>query len=390
MRLSGASLFQRSRIIIPHSASVLNASECDPELDLIYDDLFILRYVLSKKNDLKKAEAAIRECCRWRADPDVRKNILKPVADNSWWDSATFGAFKKHMCTGVLGSQVDGGCLFYIRDGLGQPNTVFESLTVEQFMQVGFQSREYVYRWCDTETRRLGRFVKGIFVMDMNKVKLTQMPDSRVTKCYAELSVFSENNNPQMVDKYLIVNAPSFIPIFIKLVSPLFPRSFLEKVEIFPTKEKLGDSDFGKTWLNLDFVPDYLGGRLPLSELPEELTGKLIQEGDGDLSKINVGRRSKKYCEIMVPQGGKVNYKFSLASKGVYLTSTFHKNPQEVNDEHESPGQIVLQEKIKVSSENGVYSGSWEVPERGLVVVELSNSHSRFTGKVVKWCMTFE
>ena len=92
----------------------------------------------------------------------------------------------------------------------------------------------------------------------------------------------------------------------------------------------------------------------------------------------------------MVPQGGKVNYKFSLASKGVYLTSTFHKNPQEVNDEHESPGQIVLQEKIKVSSENGVYSGSWEVPERGLVVVELSNSHSRFTGKVVKWCMTFE
>ena len=80
-----------------------------------------------------------------------------------------------------------------------------------------------------------------------------------------------------MVDKYLIVNAPSFIPIFIKLVSPLFPTSFLEKVEIFPTKEKLGDSDFGKTWLNLDFVPDYLGGRLPLSELPEELTGNLIK-----------------------------------------------------------------------------------------------------------------
>ena len=57
-------------------SDVLNASECDPEVDLIYDDLFILRYVLSKKNDLKKAEAAIRECCRWRADPDVRKSFL--------------------------------------------------------------------------------------------------------------------------------------------------------------------------------------------------------------------------------------------------------------------------------------------------------------------------
>ena len=51
-------------------------------------------------------------------------------------------------------------------------------------MKIGFQSREYVYRWCDTETRRLGRFVKAMFIIDMNKVKLSQMPDSRVQKCY--------------------------------------------------------------------------------------------------------------------------------------------------------------------------------------------------------------
>ena len=60
----------------------LNGNE--PGVDLVYDDLFVLRYVLSKNGSLKKAEEAIRVCCKWRADPEIRKNILKPVADNSW------------------------------------------------------------------------------------------------------------------------------------------------------------------------------------------------------------------------------------------------------------------------------------------------------------------
>ena len=51
--------------------------------------------------------------------------------------------------------------------------------------------------------------------------------------------------------------------------------------------------------------------------------------------------------------------------------------------------QIVIQEKLKISAENGVYSGVWEVPESGILIVELSNAHSRFTGKTVKWNLDF-
>ena len=368
---------------------VLSLNGNDPGIDLIYDDLFLLRYILSKKNNLKKAEEAIRICCKWRADPEIREQVLKPVADNTWTEAPVYKSFCKHMVFGVLGSQVDGGILFYLRDGLGEPNAVFESLSRNEFLKIGFQSREYVYRWCDTETRRLGRFVKAMFIIDMNKVKLSQMPDSRVQKCYAELGEFSENNNPQMVDKYLIVNAPSFIPWFIKIIGPLFPRSMMEKFDIFPSTPNLGESEFGKTWINLEYLPDYLGGTFPTKDLPKELSGELVQRGDGDLNKITVGRRSRKYCEVMTPTKGKVNYKFALVSKGVYLTAMFHKNPKEVNKEQESPDQIVIQEKLKISAENGVYSGVWEVPESGILIVELSNAHSRFTGKTVKWNLDF-
>eukprot|EP00943_MAST-04B_sp_MAST-4B-sp1_P000164 g164.t1 len=369
---------------------VLSLNGNDSGIDLIYDDLFLLRYILSKKNNLKKAEEAIRVCCKWRADPEVREQILKPVANDTWRESSLYQSFCKHMVFGILGSQVDGGCLFYLRDGLGKPNEVFETLSRDDFMKMGFQSREYVYRWCDTETRRLGRFVKAMFIIDMDKVKLSQMPDKRVQKCYAELGEFSENNNPQMVEKYLIVNAPSFIPWFIKIIGPLFPRSMMEKFEIFPSNPKLGESEFGKRWINLEYLPDYLGGMFATKDLPKELSGELVQHGDGNLNKITVGRRSRKYCEVMTPSKGKINYKFALASKGVYLTATFHKNPEQVNKEYESPHQIVIQEKLKISAEDGVYSGVWEVPESGILIVELSNAHSRFTGKTVKWSMDFE
>ena len=143
---------------------ILSLNGNDPGIDLIYDDIFILRYVLSKKNNLKKAEEAIRVCCKWRADPEIREQVLKPVADNTWTEAPVYQSFCKHMCFGVLGSQVDGGCLFYLRDGLGFPNTVFESLKRDEFLKIGFQSREYIYRWCDYETRRLGRLVKAMFI----------------------------------------------------------------------------------------------------------------------------------------------------------------------------------------------------------------------------------
>ena len=64
--------------------------------------------------------------------------------------------------------------------------------------------------------------------------------------------------------------------------------------------------------------------------------------------------------------------------------------PEQVNKEHESPHQIIIQEKLKISAEDGVYSGVWEIPESGILIVELSNAHSRFTGKTVKWSMDFE
>ena len=88
----------------------------------------------------------------------------------------------------------------------------------------------------------------------------------------------------------------------------------MEKFDIFPSTPNLGESEFGKTWINLEYLPDYLGGTFPTKDLPKELSGELVQRGDGDLNKITVGRRSRKYCEVMTPTKGKVNYKFASTS----------------------------------------------------------------------------
>ena len=72
------------KILKDRCKDVLSLNGNEPGVDLVYDDIFVLRYVLSKNNNLKKAEKAIRVCCKWRADPKIRESILKPVADNTW------------------------------------------------------------------------------------------------------------------------------------------------------------------------------------------------------------------------------------------------------------------------------------------------------------------
>ena len=67
----------------------------------------------------------------------------------------------------------------------------------------------------------------------------------------------------------------------------------------------------------------------------------------------------------------------------------FHKDPKEVNEDHVSVGQVVVQGQTKISAETGLYTGEWAVPESGILIVELSNAHSRFTGRTIKWSMEF-
>ena len=81
--------------------------------------------------------------------------------------------------------------------------------------------------------------------------------------------------------------------------------------------------------------------------------------------------------------------KYSFNGNNAFGTVDFVSDLKTGNSS-KSPHQIVIQEKLKISAEDGVYSGVWEVPESGILIVELSNAHSRFTGKTVKWSMDFE
>ncbi len=73
-----------------------------------------------------------------------------------------------------------------------------------------------------------------------------------------------------------LVNGPKWMSVVLKIAKTFLPKSTSDKIDIFSSVPKLLDSEFGANILRRDKLPAFLGGDVPDSALPPELTGELI------------------------------------------------------------------------------------------------------------------
>jgi hypothetical protein len=364
-------------------------------IDIDYDDLFLLRYLLSKKGDVAKAENMVRKCIAWRARKDVRLNVFVPVAEDTWREADTKRRLDKHMVFGPFSNLIDGGSLVYLRDGLGAGNTVYESVSKDEFLWYGIIAREYCFRWIDRESRRLSRIVKSMYMFDMTDAALNTIPNRSLRGVYGTIASISEYAYPQLVSKYLIVNPPYFISFLLGLFRPVVPASMYEKIELFPSAVPLAKSDFAKQWMHQDWIPEFMDGTFPDKDLPKCLTGELVQHGeDASLTEVNVGRMDSKVLTIDVPDApAKIEYRFST-TKTIGLSATFHavsKAGKEIREEQQFSDKVyeastaILHPPKRIDTGNGLYHGTWEVDCPGVITITLDNKFSYLTAKTVKY-----
>eukprot|EP00945_MAST-04E_sp_MAST-4E-sp1_P005444 g5444.t1 len=384
-----AALKAECKDVLPDGSAGPIAVPPKSSFDIAYDDIFLLRYLLSRRGNVRQAAASVRKCIAWRKQADIREQVLKPVAEGWWHDSDVKKRLDRHLVFCPFSCLVDGGALIYIRDGIGTGNLVFESVSKEEFMQYGMIAREYCFRWIDRETRRLNRIVKSMYLMDMKKMSLSNMPDSRLRESYSAIAHVSNFAYPQLVSKYIVVNAPYFISWLMGLFKPIVPTSMYEKIELH--SGAFGPSEFAKEWLHERYIPEYIGGVYPDARLPAQLTGELVVHGEQDgMVTINVPSRDKRDLEISVPKAKAVlKYEFSPINKGIELIAKFYPGQSAMTrlDNGGKPvdGEVLLQQPLRIQQTNGLYRGEWKIDQTGIVVVTLNNSYSIFTSKTVKY-----
>lgn len=120
---------------------------------------------------------------------------------------------------------------------------------------------EFGFRECDRVTRATGRLTKLIRVNDMMNASLLQ--DRGFFSAVGKSSKIATFVWPQLVEKNVILNAPSLISMVIKLASTFLSPSTMSKVALCrgnTLNGSLDDCPFASRRFHRDDLPTFMGG----------------------------------------------------------------------------------------------------------------------------------
>ena len=196
-----------------------------------FDDVFLLRYLLSHKGDAAKATAPLLETLQWRKDNAETLASLKTIHDIP--NAATFLRFQT---VGDIGATFSGWTTFVVRTAHSDLTSLMNAMSVQEVSEYLTFSKELQWRDCDKKTRETGMLVKNISVIDMQGFSLFGA-DRRFFAALGDSSKKSAIVYPQLLGATICVNAPSFIQLIIKAFSPFMPQSALDKQRFCKVKD---------------------------------------------------------------------------------------------------------------------------------------------------------
>merc|ERR1712008_333227 len=92
-------------------------------------------------------------------------------------------------------------------------------------------SKEWLFQFNDEVTRRTGRLMKALKVVDLKGIKLRYVNRVYIKKD-AKLNTKLQDFYPQSLGSVLIVNAPPIFDSVWSTVRPFFPKRMVEKVNV--------------------------------------------------------------------------------------------------------------------------------------------------------------
>jgi hypothetical protein len=245
-----------------------------------------------------------------------------------------------------------------------------------------FKALEY----CDSMTRKEGRLVKAISVLDFQGFSLTRGNDPRFSRIIGESSKLSEKLFPQLLGQSIFINVPKIVYWVINVIKPLMSKRAVEKMVFCPgntiSSKPITDCPFISRILSVDDVPTFLGGKCNcpggcISGVPNSQKAPINELDENGLASVTVSARSTNPIELAVTKGMKMKYSFRVEDRKVEISSIL----KPVNEEKGE--DINVMEKRYLTVEDGILQGSWEAPLDGIWIIVLDNTHSMMRSKKV-------
>ncbi len=233
-----------------------------------YDDIWILRYVLSHKKNVESASKAaiatmhFREERRLNELGDIRYKVpsKRVPAATQFPSVALFNKFIKSDDS-VLHTlpDKDRGVVSYCKICDIDQHKIAEEMTVEDLANVYIYYNESVFQVQDQITRRTGRLTKVLRVLDFDGLPLRSISATYI-KTDTKASRSLQHYYPQLLGAVYNMNCPYFLSKTWEVFKPFFPTSIAEKMNFFGQEIGPTDLNYFVQYISEDNLPARYGG----------------------------------------------------------------------------------------------------------------------------------
>lgn len=340
---------------------------------LLYDDIFYLRYILSRKT----AEAAHEKC---------RKCIQYRTENAEWLDSLKvphmYEVVQKYMKYGAHKFTKSGDVILIARLGISNEAALFDNITPDQFYQYMIDTNELGYRLLDHYTRTTRRLTKMYFIGDYTNNKFQISSKSRaIASVQGRASNFSDYMYPQLIRKTVIINLPTIILAFWNMVKIFFSKKMVEKLAIIHATS-IADHNLIKEAISINDIPTFWGGNCNcengcIDKTPNCTENINVYPNEDGVYSVNVGSRRKSSVTKFVKAGDTINFEAVVAGYTIPVTAKVVPKGGRIED------AIELSSSETIDSSTSGLKKNWVIKQSGTLLVEFDNSSSYLRSKRV-------
>ena len=237
-----------------------NFATHDPTAKVPYDDLWLLRFLLS--NGEEKAEHAVRATLKYRAEnASLLAKCAEGEAHPQKQEMSKLSISEVYALPTLADEPVQ-----LIRAGKSNVKRLMDTYPAEEVVAYMNYQKEEAFLLCDEATRRTRRLVKMVTVVDMHSSRFADN-DQRFFKALGKASKDSELYYPQLLAITVGINVPGYLNLIWPIAKRLMPAKTLAKFRVCGARDTVTQSAVACPFATTVFTPDtlveFLGGAGP-------------------------------------------------------------------------------------------------------------------------------
>mmetsp|Transcript_11100 Transcript_11100/g.26667 ORF Transcript_11100/g.26667 Transcript_11100/m.26667 type:complete len:312 (-) Transcript_11100:52-987(-) len=257
-----------------------------------YDDIWILRYVLSHKENCESATMAalktmkMRDELNWNEELGDIRHRIKNFGfgkDDSVESLPSYELYNRYIGKNsivVSHPDPDRGVVAYLDFSNADFEGMAANMSDEQLKEQLLHINEAIYQILDEATRRTGKLTKLTGIFDLSNFSFHKL-NYKLFKRDAAVQKQVENYHPQLVGKIHMFNPPGWFNAVWMILRPFFPSRVFEKLDVVSTSasQKLHENFLND--VSEENLPERFGGKnkaWPLPSIAETMTAAAANE----------------------------------------------------------------------------------------------------------------